>query len=92
MYEDVDFDDEITIELTFTHAEWNHLYSLIARGESEKRSEDGWTDDELAEARRLRRDVTQAIGDATPGDGVEDWPDSMKEAWDETVSEMLAEE
>lgn len=91
MYDDIDFDEEITIELTYTHSEWNHLHSLVARGEREKREEDGWPEDELAEASDLRKDLTLAIGDETPGNGAADWPDSMKEAWDRTVMEDFLE-
>lgn len=86
---DRDYSQEFAVTLSWE--EWNRLHSVFCRGIWKKEAE-GWSDDELERDRELRGKLASEVGKASPGNGMDDWPDSMKKAYDETVMEMLEDE
>lgn len=88
-YWDRDYSEEFTVTLSWS--DWNHLHSLVATGARHKQECEDWPEEELQRDRELRGEFARLIGQASPGNGAEDWPDSMKKAWDETVKEMMEE-
>lgn len=84
---DRDYDEEFGITLSW--AEWNHVWLLVAEGIDKNKQDDEWPDEELERDRELQATLGMEIGEATPGNGISDWPDSMKKAYDETVLEMM---
>lgn len=85
-YFDRDYSEEF--EVTLSWAEWNRVHSLLSQG-IHKKEIDEWPDDELEQDRELRSKLAYEIGEASPGNGMDDWPDSMKKAYDETIMDML---
>lgn len=86
---DRDYDTEFSITLEW--GEWNKIYSLIHHG-MERKQDQEWPDEEYQRDSELRKKFTLLVGENSPGNGMDDWPDSMKEAYDETVAEMMREE
>lgn len=87
-YFDRDYSAEFSVKLEWR--EWNKLWSLAAQG-IDKKEADEWTDEELARDRELRSKLASKISQASPGNGMGDWPESMKHAYDEAVAEMFDE-
>ena len=81
-----DYSKIFTIELEWH--EWNRLHNMYVRAMDNK-DYDSWGDDEQLQDRELREKLTLKIGENSPGNGMNDWPDSMKEAYSETVMEMI---
>jgi hypothetical protein len=91
---DRDFSEEFSITLEWW--QWNRVLHLADAGLKWK-SDDSlgidWSGtDEIEEDEEILETLKLEYFDTRPGNGMDDWPDSMKEAYDETVRQMMAEE
>lgn len=82
---DRDYSEEFAVTLEWW--EWNHLFSVYCTGMRAK--EGDWPEEETDRDWKLREKLAVEIGDASPGNGMDDWPDSMKDAYNESVMEMI---
>lgn len=85
---DRDYSEAFTIELEWQ--EWGRIYELARTGKRTKENE-GWPVEELADDAAAWKAFQIAFHENNPGNGIDDWPESLKRAYDETVLEMMEE-
>jgi len=91
---DRDYSEEFSITLEW--ADWNRVLQLVEAGldwKSDPSLGIDWSEtDEIEEDKAIIERLKSAYYEKNPGNGMDDWPVSMKQAYNETVSEMIAEE
>lgn len=85
-YFDRDYEETFSIEMEWW--KWNKIHNLVTQGRWRKEEED-WPEEEYEEDGEVIEELSLKIHDQSPGNGMDDWPDSMKKAWDECVQDML---
>lgn len=85
---DRDYSEEFPVTLEW--GEWTRLFNVYRKGMGAK--EDDWPEEELERDRELRDKLSREINEAKPGNGMGDWPETMKEAYDATVEKMIHDE
>lgn len=84
---DRDYSTDVTI--TMEWGEWLDIYGLASERQLHNANDPEWPDGESERERDIVTKFGREIGDNSPGNGMDDWPESMKQAWDETVMEMI---
>ena len=85
-FADRDYSTEFPITLEWH--EWNRIHSLVFEGIEAKRSDD-WPNEDIAKDAEVFRRFNEKLGDASPGNGIRDWPDDMRKAYDQAVTEAF---
>lgn len=84
-----DYSEDLTITLEWS--EWTHIWALASETVRQREEDCDWPDEATERDREVVEALSQEISEENPGNGIDDWPDSMKEAFDETMAEMLEE-
>jgi len=82
-----DYDQEVT--LTLSLGTWNIIYALMAEAQRNRANNDDWPEEEIEREYDARKAFVTELGEQSPGNGMDDWPDSMKEAYNDTIDKML---
>lgn len=87
---DRDYSEELTLEMEW--GEWTAIWALASQTVIDREESDEWPDHATERDREVVDKLSQQIGEENPGNGMDDWPDSMKKAYNETIHEMMQEE